>query len=308
MTQSILLLGAGELGMAVLEALAKHPRRGADTKLAVLLRQSTIDSTALDKKRTTQHIRELGASFEAADIAGASIPELASIFQTYGTVISCTGMGLPPGTQTKITKAVLEAGVPRYIPWQFGMDYDIIGAGSSQDLFDEQLAVRALLRGQDRTRWTIVSTGVFMSFLLEPAFGVVDIGERTVRGLGSWETRITTTTPEDIGRVTAEVALEGQTGGSSSGTVLYTAGDTVSYAELADKVEAHFGGAPFKRELWDGQVLKRQMEEDPTTMVKYRDTFAQGRGVAWDKVETVNYQRGIPMMDVEAYLKTLKRE
>ena len=45
MTQSILLLGAGELGMAVLEALAKHPRRGSDTKLAVLLRQSTIDST-----------------------------------------------------------------------------------------------------------------------------------------------------------------------------------------------------------------------------------------------------------------------
>jgi hypothetical protein len=307
MTQSILLLGAGELGMAVLEALAKHPRRAADTKLSVLLRQSTIDSTALDKKRTTQRIGELGASLEAADIASASVSELASIFQSYDIVISCTGMGLPAGTQTKMTKAVLEAGVPRYFPWQFGMDYDIIGAGSSQDLFDEQLAVRAMLRAQDRTRWTIVSTGVFMSFLLQPAFGVVDIGERTVRALGSWETRITTTAPEDIGRVTAEVALEGKAGGSS-GTVLYTAGDTVSYAELADRVEAHFGGAPFKRELWDGQVLKRQMEEDPTTMVKYRDTFAQGRGVAWDKEETVNYQRGIPMMDVEACLKTLKRE
>ncbi|KAJ3500641.1 hypothetical protein NM208_g17098 [Fusarium decemcellulare] len=41
-------------------------------------------------------------------------------------------------------------------------------------------------------------------------------------------------------------------------------------------------------------------------MVKYRDTFAQGRGVAWDKAKTVNEQRGIEMTDVKKYLAGLE--
>lgn len=305
MPQSILILGAGELGTAVLEALAKHPRR-AHTKLAILLRQSTLDSAAPAKKRLTQRIKALGGGLEAADITAAPPAELASVFRAYDTVICCTGMGLPSGTQTKIAQAALDAGVARLVPWQFGMDYDIIGEGSSQDLFDEQLKVRKMLRGQDKTRWIIVSTGVFMSFLFEPAFGVVDLEQKTVRALGSWETRITATTPEDIGRLTAEVVLDPGELAEGSG-VVYTAGDTVSYGELAEKLDAHFGET-FKRELWDGEALKRQMEEDANTLVKYRDTFAQGRGVAWDNERTVNYQRGIPVTDVNVFLESMKQE
>lgn len=36
-------------------------------------------------------------------------------------------------------QAVLEAGVLSYFPWQFGVDYNAIGKGSSQELFDEML-------------------------------------------------------------------------------------------------------------------------------------------------------------------------
>ena len=302
MTQRILILGGGELGMAILEALAKHPRRAHTIRtLAVLLRQSTLDSAAPAKRRLTQRIRALGGYLEAADVTAAPVAELVSIFRNYDTVIACMGMGLPAGTQTKIAQAVLEAGVGRFVPWQFGMDYDAIGEGSSQDLFDEQLAVRKILRGQEATRWTIVSTGVFMSFLLEPAFGVVDVEGRTVRGLGSWDTRITATTPGDIGRVTADVVLDpGDLAGQSG--VVYTAGDTVSYGELADKLDAHFG-EKFKRELWDGEALRKQLEDDPNPMVKYRDTFGQGIGVAWEREKTVNYQRGMAMTDIKAYLE-----
>lgn len=302
MAQSILILGGGELGTAILEGLASHPSRG-DTKIAVLLRQSSLDSAAPEKRRLTQHIRALGGSLEAADVVAAPATELASLFGAYDTVICCTGMGLPAGTQTKIARAVLDAGVARFVPWQFGMDYDAIGEGSSQDLFDEQLAVRKILRAQESTRWTIVSTGVFMSFLFEPAFGVVDLGARTARGLGSWETRITATTPGDIGRVTAEVVLDPRELGEGSG-VVYTAGETVSYGELADRVDAHFGER-FKRELWDGEALRKQMEEDPNPMVKYRDTFGQGIGVAWEMERTLNYQRGMAMTDVKAFLKSM---
>ncbi|KAH6898130.1 hypothetical protein B0T10DRAFT_453471 [Thelonectria olida] len=298
MSEKVLVLGAGELGLSMLEGLARSPNR-QNTKISVLLRQATLDSAAPDKKRLTQRIRALGVDFESADVVNASVADLALIFAQFDTVVSCNGMGLPAGTQVKLLEAVVEAKVKRYFPWQFGMDYDIIGEGSSQDLFDEQLEVRKQLRAQSQVDWVIVSTGLFMSFLFLADFGVVDLQAKTARALGSWDNRITLTTPEDIGRVTAEVVLDPQ---DIKSQVVYTAGDTISYGALADLLDEHFQDK-FRRELWDLDVLKRQMEEDPNTMVKYRDTFAQGRGVAWDKEKTVNAQRGIEVTDVKTYLR-----
>jgi hypothetical protein len=212
-------------------------------------------------------------------------------------------MYLPAGTQKKIGQAVLEAGVKRYFPWQFGMDYDIIGEGSSQDLFDEQLQVRQLLRDQEATRWTIVTVGVFMSFLFEP-FKIVDIENKTVRALGSWDTRITSTTPQDIGRVTAELILNPKETADQS-SVVFVAGDTVSYGQLANLVDERFG-EKFERELLDLETLKEQIQNDSDGLAKYRDAFAQGRGVAWDKEKTVNHQRGMEMTDVRNYLESVK--
>jgi len=111
----------------------------------------------------------------------------------FDTIISCTGFVAGPGTQLKIARAVLDAGVRKYVPWQFGVDYDVIGKGSAMELFDEQLDVRDILRGQEKTDWIIISTGIFMSFLFKPSFGVVEMdgtgqnGLPVVRALGSWE-------------------------------------------------------------------------------------------------------------------------
>lgn len=306
MADNVLVLGAGELGLAVLEALARHPKRSNNnnnnnTKITVMMRQATLDSAAPDKKKLVQQIRGLDVDFEAADVLQASASELAAIFARYDTVVSCTGMGLPPGTQTKLAQAALEATV-RYFPWQFGMDYDAIGTGSSQDLFDEQLEVRAMLRGQDATEWLIVSTGLFMSFLFVPEFGVVDLGSRTVRGLGSWDNRITLTTPDDIGRATAELVLDPR---GLRNQCVYVAGDTLTYAQVADRLDERFG-TRFRRELWDRDELARQMRDEPdSTMVKYRDTFAQGRGVAWGQEQTLNAARDMKLTDVRAYLAAM---
>jgi len=303
MAQKVLVLGAGELGLAVIEALARHPLY-SQCSLAVLLRQSSLDTALPSKKKLTQHLKALGCSFEAAEVAAAPVEELSAIFKKYDTVISCNGMYLPPGTQQKLCQAVFDAGVKRYFPWQFGMDYDIIGEGSSQDLFDEQLEVRKMLRAQDKVKWTIVSVGVFMSFLFQP-FKIIDIDDKTVRGLGSWDTRITSTTPQDIGRVTADLILDPRDTAEESG-VVFVAGDTISYAQMADLVDERFG-EKFKRELLDRETLKNSLqEENVDPLVKYKDTFAQGRGVSWELERTVNYQRGMDMTDLRQYLEGVK--
>lgn len=301
MATSVLVIGAGELGLSALTALSKHPKR-SQARIGVLLRQATLDTAAPDKKKKLNLLESWGVHFEAADVEQASTEQLAGVLGRYHTVVSCTGMELPSGTQTKLVHAAVEGGVKRYFPWQFGMDYDLIGEGSSQDLFDEQLGVRKVLRGQDKMDWVIVSTGLFMSFLFVAAFGVVDLDEKVIRGLGSWDNKITVTTPEDIGRVTADLILHA---GDVEKQVVFTAGDTVSYGKIADLVEARFGKDVFTRELWDRDALKKQMEEDATVLVKYRDTFAQGVGVAWDKDVTVNEKRGIRLTGLKEYLDKL---
>ena len=252
---SILVLGAGELGMAVLRGLAVERGRKSEPKLAVLLRPETIRSTDVQKKRSIAELCELGVELVSADLQHGSVDELASIFQPFGTVIGCTGFAAGKSTQLKIAQAVLQAGAKRYVPWQFGVDYDRIGSGSAQDLFDEQLRVRELLRAQSKTEWLIISTGMFTSFLFDSAFGVVDLVQGHVRALGSWDNAVTVTTAEDIGILTAAILFEEP---PLRNQVVYTAGDTITYGQLAETVTA-VTGREIHKTVWTVDDLRRSL-------------------------------------------------
>ncbi len=282
---SFLVLGAGELGMAVLRALAERVHRHPGTTVTVFLRPASMASPDPGKRRDLAALRALGVNFLPGDIAADSPAELADRFRGFDTVIGCTGFVGGRGTQLKLARAALDAGVRRYVPWQFGVDYDVIGRGGAQDLFDEQLDVRDLLRSQGRTEWVIISTGLFTSFLFEPAFGVVDRAQATVHALGSWDTAVTVTSPEDIGMLTAEILLATP---RIANRVVYTAGDTITHARLADIVESVLGRT-VRRVEWSLPWLREELTRDPDNVIKkYRVIFAEGRGVAWDVGSSFN--------------------
>ncbi|RDW92186.1 putative isoflavone oxidoreductase [Coleophoma crateriformis] len=301
MARNLLVLGLGELGTNVINSLiAEQP---PNTHLTLLLRESTINTPSGAKRIQLNTLRSLNVAFLAGDIATNSPAELTTLFRPFTHIISCLGFASGPGSQLKIAKAVLAAQVPYFLPWQFGLDYDAIGRGSAQELFDEQLDVRALLRAQTSTRWLIVSTGIFMSFLFEPWFGVVVLDGAgdgaVVRALGGWENRVTVTTPEDIGRITA--ALVYASGEERWGGVVFTAGDTISYARLADVVE-EVKGFEVRRERWSTEKLVDDLEKDPGDVVKkYRVVFAMGRGMSWDLERSDNVQKGIDVVDVKSW-------
>jgi hypothetical protein len=302
MGSNILVLGAGELGMAMLTSLARQAP--STTKISVLLRQSTISSPSPTKAAEHTILKNLNISLVPGDIATSSIPNLASLFKPYDLIISCLGAASGPGSQVKIAKAVLEAGVKRYFPWQFGVDYDVIGRGSAQTLFDEQLEVRDLLRGQKGTEWVIVSTGMFTSFLFESFFGVVDLlhsnGTGIVRALGSWENKVTLTTPEDIGKLTAAIVLEMNP--LVKNQIVYTSGQTISYGDVADLVDEVLG-KKVQRAVWTIEALKEELRRDPENFVgKYRIVFAEGKGCYWDEEVTFNAKKGIEVEDVRGWM------
>lgn len=293
-TENVLVLGAGELGMAVLRELSARTQ----ARVTVMLRPSAIDTTSAHKRQTLEELAALGIEVLAGDVVNDSIEQLAERFSGFDTLVSCLGFVAGSGTQVKLARAALQSDVKRYVPWQFGVDYDVIGRGSPQDLFDEQLDVRDLLRGQSRVQWLIISTGMFTSFLFEPVFGVVDLAQNTVRALGSWETAVTVTTPEDIGRLVAVVLFDP----ALVNQVVHVAGDTLSYGQLADTVDRLLKRS-VERVEWTVPALMADLAAAPDDqMRKYRAVFAEGKGVAWDKAASYNAGRGIETTTVAQWI------
>ena len=299
-SRNLLVLGAGELGMPVLRNLARRAKNVDGATISVLLRASAVASDEPTKKRQINELRDLGIEIVEGDLVNSSIDELASLFSRYDTVIGCAGYAAGINTPMKLAKAALQSGIPRYFPWQFGVDFEAIGRGSPQDIFDAQLDVRELLRSQSKTEWVIISTGMFMSYLFEPEFGVVDLKNSAVHALGSLDTAVTLTTPDDIGVLTAEIVFFEPT---IRNEIVFLAGDTVTYGEVADKLEAALG-RPFSRSEWTIPFLMEELARDPQNMMrKYRAVFAQGRGVAWDKTGTFNHRNAIPVTDLTAWIE-----
>lgn len=77
-SRSILVLGAGELGMPVIRNLAQlavvH-----DATISVMLRPASMESTLPDKRTVIDQIRSLGVALVPGDLVTATVDELSLI-------------------------------------------------------------------------------------------------------------------------------------------------------------------------------------------------------------------------------------
>lgn len=301
---AILVLGAGELGLAVLEALTSNSLYSQhDTPVTVMLRPSSVNSSSPEGQARLQKIRKLGVSIIAGDTEAESGSKLAETFSQFRTVIHAGGLAAAEGTQLKITKAVVAAGVGLYIPWQFGVDYDVIGPTGGFGLFAEAYSVRELLRSQSKTQWVIVSNGIFTSLLFEDHWGVgkkLEDGKIQVTALNSWDDWITATDARDIGRCTAELVLNDK---EPRNQAVYIAGDTLTYRDFANVVERETG-KEVVREVWPLEELKEKARQDPDNKLrKYHVVFSEGKGLSWPKEKTWNVSKGTEYRDIASWIR-----
>ena len=298
--EKVLVLGAGQLGAAVLSSLIPAVKRQNGTVAVIVSPGSWGDRGEL-LSASHQQLAAAGAAFIACDVAAGTVASLTGPFAEFDTIINCMGFIAGTGTQIKITRAVLEAGVKRYFPWQFGVNYDVVGKDSGQPVWDEQYDVRTLLREQIATEWVIISTGMFTSFLYEPAFDVVNLSKNTINALGSWDTQVTVTTPADIGRLTTAIYLQQP---RVRNEVIFIAGETTSYRKLADTVE-RVTQKCFSKKVLTLPTLLEQLRSNPDDgMLRYRAAFARGDGMWWPSNKTWNAQNNIPTQDIASWLKS----
>jgi hypothetical protein len=295
---SILIIGAGELGMAMINAFITKLKVNQGS-LNVLLREESIQTLDEEKAQRLREFKINNISVVAGDLKKDSIEKLSKTFSKFQTIINCSGFVGGEGSQIKISKAVLAAKIDLYVPWQFGVDYDVIGKGSGQPVWDEQYDVRELLRSQDVTDWIIVSTGIFTSYLFSPDFGIVDLKKEKVNALGSWNYKITVTTAEDIGRLTADIVFFTP---KIKNEIVFVAGDTLSYEDLANITES-IVGTPFERELLSVNNLEMAVKQDENNVAaRYRLAFARPNGIAWEQASTFNFQQKIDVSNVKEWL------
>ena len=298
--EKVLVLGAGQLGTAVLDFLIPAVTR-RNGSVSVIVSPGSLDQQGNLLSDDHQRLADSGATFMAVDVAASTIESLKPHFAGFDTVINCMGFIAGAGTQIKITRAVLEAGVRRYFPWQFGVNYDVVGKGSGQPVRDEQYDVRTLLREQRATEWVIVSTGMFTSFLFEPAFDVVNLANKTLHALGGWDTQVTVTSPADIGRLTTAIYLQQP---RIINEVVFVAGETTSYGKLAETVE-RVTKQTFTKSVFTLPALLDELRLHPDDpMLRYRVAFARGEGVWWPMSETWNARNNLPTQDIASWLKT----
>jgi hypothetical protein len=300
---NILLLGAGELGTAFLPHLSSLP----NTHVTIGVR-----SPSKYKRLESSNI-----FLTAIDLSSPS-SQLSETFSNFDILISATGFGQTPESILKLANEVLTAGKLRkeqgegkiwFFPWQFGVDYDITLDGQGlMPLFGAQKEVRDLLRStaqESNVKWTIVSTGIFMSFLFGPFWGIVDRSEESegkiiVRALQNWRHGVTVTHVHDIGRVMARI-VAGDV--DAEDKVLYVAGETLVYERLPGIVERVSGKHVEQEAAWTIDLLEEELKKDPENGIKkYSLVFARN-GVWWGKRGTVNDVLGMQMMSVEEYAK-----
>lgn len=84
--------------------------------------------------------------------------------------------------------------------------------------------------------------------------------------------------------------------------MVYVAGETFSYVQLAETVQRHLG-RDVERILWDVDWLRSEVAAHPDdVMRRYRLAFARDTGVAWDKDLTFNAIQEIAVTGVLEWL------
>lgn len=204
----------GNLGGKIVEALL---RQGGEVRALVRPRTKAEKRTKLERP---------GVQIVEADFADADA--LAGAVEGAGCVVSVLS-GLREtivGVQSNLLRATEAAGVKRFIPSDFSVDFSKLPDGENRNLdlrreFHRTLDVSSVAA-------TSILNGAFMDMLLG-GMPLLDIKAKRVSYWESADVPLDFTAMDDMAAFTALAALD-----DSTPTTVRIAGDTVTARELAD--------------------------------------------------------------------------
>jgi nucleoside-diphosphate-sugar epimerase len=276
---TIVVAGAtGNLGGRIARALRE---RGASVR--ALVRQGT----ARDK---LERLREVGVAIARADLSSVSevTPACSGAFCVVSALAGLRDVIVE--TQTVLLDAAIKAGVPRFIPSDFSIDFTKLPPGENRNL-DLR---RDFHKRLDKTsiRATTIFNGAFADMLTGP-MPLILFKLKRVLYWGDADQRMDFTTTDDTAAFTASAALE-----PSTPRFLRIAGDQLSARELA-AVVTEVTGKKFRLLRPGGLGMLG-------TLIKVARTVAPGEKELYPAWQGMQYMRN--MFDGRARLEPLDND
>jgi nucleoside-diphosphate-sugar epimerase len=276
---TIVVAGAtGNLGGRIARALLE---RGAGVRALVR------HSTARDK---IEQLRKLGVAIASVDLSNAA--ELTPACSGASCVVSALNglRNVIVETQTVLLGAAIEAGVPRFIPSDFSIDFTKQPPGENRNLdlrreFHERLDKASIAA-------TTIYNGAFME-LLTAQMPLILFKRKRVLYWGDADQRLDFTTIDDTAAFTASAALD-----PSAPRFLRIAGDQLSARELT-AVASEVTGTKFRLFRAGGLGLLG-------ALIKVARTLAPGKDAVFPVWQGMQYMRN--MFDGRAMLQPLDND
>ncbi|OUC16176.1 MAG: hypothetical protein B0A82_03230 [Alkalinema sp. CACIAM 70d] len=261
----VLLVGAtGMVGYEVGKALA------CKDNLAVkaLVREHTSSNPHSQEKLL--QLQKLGVQLVTGDLqAPESLVSACQGVETVVSVVNGDADAVVNG-QMNLIQAAEAAGVKRFIPSDFSVDYRKLDWGDHYSL-NFRKAIYQALQGNRKLSHTLILNGILTEVLFSP-FGVVfDLHRGLFKYWGDGNTAFDTTTVHDVAAYTAEAVLDEDL----SNTALEVAGDTVTMKELKTLFEANTIQVLAERNLGSVAELQRWIEQKRGTARSMRDYLSQ---------------------------------
>jgi uncharacterized protein YbjT (DUF2867 family) len=213
MTTTIAVVGAtGNLGGRIIRELLQ---RGAEVRAVVRHDSDKLAALAATRFKITKVDFANPADMKRA-LTGAAC--IVSALQGLRDVIV--------DTQSQVLDAAVAAGVPRFIPSDYSLDFTKTVEGDNRNL-DFRREFHRKLDGSG-IPWTSVLNGAFAE-LLTGQMRLIDFEKKVVSFWGSADQKLDFTTMDNIAQYTAQAALD-----SATPKVLRIAGDSKSARELAE--------------------------------------------------------------------------
>ena len=214
MTDTVLLAGGtGDLGLRIARAL-----RARAVAVRALVRPGTADERIAP-------LREAGCGVVIASIDDAAAMRAAC---TGAVCVVSALSGLEDtiiGAQGKLLDAAVAAGVPRFIPSDFAMDYRSIPAAENRNF-----ALRTGFRERIDAA-PIRATSIFNGAFMDMVVGQMPLIAKPIRRvvwIGNRDQKLQMTTKDDVAAVTAAAALDAEAPRN-----LHITGSEVTVGDLA---------------------------------------------------------------------------
>ena len=280
--QRVLVLGYGTAGSCILKALG---RRSNQFHTSLLVRPASVATNAA----RLEPFRVLGIELVEGDLK-AEEADLTSLLKGYDTVISCVTHERMGTDEMRVARAAKAAGVTRYLPTAFGVDEAAVSPNSPMSfIFDKKVAKFAAI-AQLGLPYTIVNNGLWTEWLLDEgprSLLGLDWQQRVMTVVGSFDSKISTTTLRDVGELVAEVLLDPSTVNQH----VHVQSELVTLEQICATVERATGQA------WQRKVLSLAEVPKPAHPGDFSFTFrviiADQRGVWWRTEDSWNAKRNL---------------